>query len=234
MNVKISYQTLQLPPPHAFAYTLDLAFGENEVAITYELEFLNRDDITKEEIEEEGFSEDDDYKWNGTLGAEWAAMLKESLEAIELEDESEDFNIYLHVEINDGDERRDGMVVLAEEWDYKLQELIQAIYEKAGIEKPLALLCMAIEGNQRSFYEVKGSFEKRTAWVNKTEISWEALHDLMADIYTIDFDQEAVKKPEKDGLWIDPDGDSGYQRFEDQAGPKADKIKTRILEALDV
>ncbi|RED93883.1 hypothetical protein [Marinoscillum furvescens] len=234
MNVKISYQTLQLPPPHAFAYTLDLSFVNDEVQIAYELEFLNRDDISREEIEAEGFSENDDYKWEGTLGNEWASLLHESLQNIELEDESEDFNIYLHVEMSENGETRDGMVVLAEEWDYKLQELIQAIYEKAGIEKPLKMLIQAIAGNQRAFYEVSGSFEKRAARINKTEISWEALHDLMADIYTIDFDQEPVKSPTKDGLWVDPDGESGYQRFEDQAGPKAEDIKKRILQALEV
>ena len=54
MNVKVSYQTLQLPPPFAFAYTLDLTFSEDQIDISYALEFMNREDITLEEIEEEG------------------------------------------------------------------------------------------------------------------------------------------------------------------------------------
>ena len=93
MNVKISYQTLQLPPPFAFAYTLDLIFQEDRLDISYELEFMNRDQISLEEIEEEGYSEDDDFNWKGSLGKVWVDNLQNDLSQIELEDESEEFNV---------------------------------------------------------------------------------------------------------------------------------------------
>ncbi|MEQ8470425.1 MAG: hypothetical protein RIC35_04535 [Marinoscillum sp.] len=229
MTVKVSYQTLQLPPPFAFAYTLELDFKASELHIKYNLEFLNRDDITLEEIEEEGYSKDDDFSWSGTLSKVWVESLKNDLQNIDLEDESEDFNIYLHVEI---DNDQSGLAVMAEDWDYRLQELIQAIYEKAGIEDKLKMKIIHLDGSTREFYELEGSFEERNGKVNNRLIEWDDMHQLMSDIYTIDFEGESVEKPNENGLWIDPDGQSGYQHFETQAGPMSNKIKKRILDGL--
>ena len=229
MNVKVSYQTLQLPPPFAFAYTLNLTFNEESLDIQYELEFMNREQITLEEIEEEGYSENDDFSWQGSLGKEWVDNLRDDLDQIELEDESEDFNIYLHVEFDD---EREGLAVLAEDWDFRLQELIQAIYEKAGLEAKLIMKLMHINGNEHAIYQLEGSFEHLSGSVNNKPIEWEALHELVEDIYTIDFDEEPIEKPNKDGLWIDPDGSGQYQLFDKQAGPKSIEIKSRILAKL--
>lgn len=232
MKVKVSYQTLQLPPPHAFAYTLELDFLEDELKVKYELEFLNRDEITLEEIEEEGFSTDDDFSWTGSLGKAWVDDLYDDLLDVELEEESEDFNIYLHMEIQDKEVDMAGLAVLAEDWDYRLQELIQAIYEKAGIEEKLKLQFIHIQTGENTFYQLEASFEHKTCNINKKPITWEELHQLMSDVYTIDFEGEEVEKPSKEGLWINPDGESGYQHFDAQAGPKAEKIKQRILDVL--
>lgn len=229
MNVKISYQTLQLPPPFAFAYTLDLTFSNDQINISYALEFMNRDQISLEEIEEEGYSENDDFNWEGSLGKVWVDNLQNDLDQIELEDESEDFNTYLHLEFEDG---REGLAVLAEDWDFRLQELIQAIYEKAGVEARLIMKLINIDGNERSFYELEGSFENLSGKVNNHAIDWDEFHLLIEDIYTIDFEGDTVRKPEGNGLWIDPDGAGNYQLFDKQAGPKANSIKNRILSRL--
>lgn len=233
MIVNISYQTLLLPPPFAFAYTLKMDFQETEIRIKYDLEFLNRDEITLDEIEAEGYSKNDDYSWQGTLGKEWIDDLKNDLSQIELEEESDDINIYLYAEIKfDDGESDSGQVLLAEDWDYRLQELIQAIYEKDGIEEKLKMTCINIEQGKSEPFELTGSFEHRTASINNRPVEWDLFHELVADIYTMEFEDEAVNKPSEDGLWIDPDGKSGYQRFEDQAGPKSDDIKSRIMNVL--
>lgn len=230
MKVQVSYQTLQLPPPFAFAYTMKLEFLENELKIKYDLEYLNRDEISREEIEEEGYSDDDDYSWRGSLGKVWVDTLKDEFAKIDLEEESEEFSIYLHVEIENG---RSGLAVHAEEWDYKLQELIQAIYEKSGIEDKLKIRFMHIHDGKRDYYELTGSFENKTCSVSNKKLSWEDLQELMADVYTIDFEGEPVAIPEENGLWIAPDIDSDYQLFDIQAGENAGKIKKSILGYLD-
>ncbi|MFY0605418.1 MAG: hypothetical protein JXR10_01815 [Cyclobacteriaceae bacterium] len=233
MKVKISYQTLQLPPPHAFAYTLELDFQPQKLGIKYDLEFLNREEVSAEELEEEGYTENDNFSWSGELGEVWVQDLQQDIMDAELEDESDDFNIYLHMEISDGEETVAGLAVMAEDWDYRLQELIQAIYEKAGIESPLQLKFIHLENGSSEYYEVKASFEHQTAQINKTGISWEDLHELMSDVYAINFEEDFVDKPKTNGLWVDPNGLSGYQLFDSQAGPKGNQIKKRILDKLN-
>lgn len=230
MKVQVSYQTLQLPPPFAFAYTLKMEFLENELKVKYDLEYLNREDLSREEIEAEGYSEDDDFSWRGSLGKVWVDTLKEGFEKIDLEEESEDFNVYLHVAIEGS---RSGLAVHAEDWDYRLQELIQAVYEKSGIEDQLKMRFMHINGAQRNYYELTGSFEHKTCSVGGRELSWDDLQELMADVYTIDFDGEPVAIPDDEGLWIAPDADSDYQLFDIQAGESASKMKKRILHYLE-
>ncbi len=230
MNVKISYQTLQLPPPFAFAYTLDLTFHDNGLDLSYALEFMNREELSLAEIEAEGYSENDDFSWNGNLGKVWSENLWNDLSQIELEDESDAFNVFLHLEFDD---ERQGQAVLAEDWDYRLQELIQAIYEKAGVEATLLMKLLHIEGRERTYYELTGSFENLSGAVNQKPIDWEDLHRLVEDIYTIDFEEKPVGTPNQDGLWIDPDGSGNYQLFEKQAGAKAEEIKQRIIDQLE-
>ncbi|MFT6881765.1 MAG: hypothetical protein ACI83W_000733 [Marinoscillum sp.] len=234
MKVKVSYQTLQLPPPHSFAYTLEMNFHADHIDIVYDLEFLNRDEVTDEELEEEGYTKDDNFQWKGSLGQVWVNDLKDDILDVELEEESEDFNTYLHFEIETGEETMDGLAVLAEDWDYRLQEVIQAIYEKAGIESKLMVKFINKDGAASEYFELTASFEHQTTEVNKKSITWEQLHELMSDMYVINFEEEPQDNPDKNGLWIDPDGQSGYQLFDAQAGPKANKIKSRILSLLSV
>jgi len=234
MIVNISYQTLVQPPPFAFAYTLELNFEASQVKIKYDLEFLNRDEISPEEIEEEGFSENDDFSWEGSLGKEWVDDLMNDLADVDLEEEEgDDYNIYLHMEIKyDDGHVESGTVVLADDWDYRLQEVIQAIYEKAGIEDKLKMTCLDINDGKQDKYILTGSFEHRSAAINDKPIAWDKLHEIIADIYTIEFDQEPVQTPKEEGLWIDPDGMSGFQCFDEQARPKGNQIKERILKEL--
>ncbi len=233
MIVRISYQTLLLPPPFAFAYTMELDFKNEQIEIKYDLEFLNRDEISLEEIEAEGYSENDDYSWQGTLGKVWYDDLYNDIHQIELEEETEEINVYLHMEVQSNDNfENEGLVVLAEDWDYRLQELIQAIYEKDGIEAPLSLTCINVKNGNKETFHLKGTFEHKTATINDQPIDWEQMHELVADIYAIDLESEPVSKVKGDALWIDPASDGAYFNFDELAGPKAVKIKERILNKL--
>lgn len=232
MKVKVSYQTLVLPPPHSFAYTLDLEFLDHELKIDYNLEFLNRDEVTLEEIEEEGYSANDDFKWTGTLGREWVEDLADDLLQAELEEENEELDVYLHLEITHNGETDSGLAVLAEEWDYRLQELIQAIYEKAGLEKALQMKIINIQGAQRSYHEINASFVTKSAKLNSKTITWEDLHDIMSQVYIVEYDGESEEKPSKDGLWIDPNGESGYFKFDTENNKEITKAKNILLDLI--
>lgn len=207
MKVKISYQTLLLPPPFAFGHTLDLVFENDELHIVYELEYLNRDTINKEEIESEGYSLDDDFKWEGTLGKVWSDEFLPLLENIELQPNNNNENIWMHFKISEGDLEKSGLVKDVELWDFKTQELIQAIYEKAKIELPLEMTFVQKSGESSTKYIVKGAFENRESSVNGKQVSWKEMQDVAETIFSMEFDDEPVKKPNSDGLWIDLSGE---------------------------
>lgn len=207
MKVNISYQTLQVPPPFAFAYTLNLEWLNERLTATYHLEFLDRDTLSPEEIAAEGYSEDDDFSWSGELDQTWAELLQAQLADVDLQDESEDMNVYLFMEITDEESNEEsGHAEPVDEWDMRLQEVIQAIYEKAGVEEPLKMTIQWMSGKDLDKYKIQGSFVDRSASINGQNMDWETLHDLMRSVYEADFEEAKPKKsPTKDGIWVDLD-----------------------------
>lgn len=208
MNAIISYQTVHLPPPFAFAYTLELDVKKNSLAVKYQLEYLNRDSLSEEEILEEGYSPDDDFQWNGELDNVWSMYIKPELQKIKTGQPKENDPIWIHAKTD----QVEGNLKDLEQWDFLLQELIQAIYEQSGYEKPLKLKIITRERGRSEFYEIDGQFTTRSALINGKPIAWDVLQTLLSTIYTVEFDEEAdpVKEPAGDGLWIDLYGQSTY------------------------
>lgn len=227
MKVKISYQTLLLPPPFAFGHTLDMDFQNDELKVAYELEYLNRDTIDQEEIESEGYSMDDNFTWEGTLGEIWCDELLPMLENIDLEPNNSNENIWMHFKINEGGEEKSGLVKDVELWDFKTQELIQAIYEKAKIELPLNMKLILKEGTATTKYVVIGAFEHRKSTVNDKPVAWKEMQEVVETVFSMEFEEEPVKKPKSDGLWVDLSGEGDYCQIK---GNRA--INNKILDVL--
>lgn len=213
MNIKISYQTLLLPPPFAFGYTLDLKLSEKEVQVNFEMEYLNRDTISEEEILEEGFSNDDDFTWKGTLGKAWVSRMNE-LNSIELEDTSSHEHIWMHFRIKNGDIEKSGLAMDVDNWDFKIQELIQAIYEKAKRELPLNVKLIHKSDSGSEEYLVKGQFETLQSTINNKSITWSKMQELMEQVFSQDYEPEPSEKLTKKGLWVDMDGTGEYYFIE--------------------
>lgn len=229
MQVNISYQTLHLPPPFAFAYTLRLEFKSNELLVDFQLEYLNRETLSEDEILDEGYSLEDKFGWTGTLGPEWVKELKTDIANAQLQKETEEHPIWIHFEIAN---EKSGLVINPDDWEYRLQELIQAIYEKAGHEKPLQMKFIDREKGKSTFYELTGSFATRSCTINQKSIPWQEMQTLMSEVFSMEFEEEWTSKPDEDGLWINPDGISGYQAVEQMAGKRAQSTKKQILKTL--
>lgn len=227
MKVKISYQTLILPPPFAFGYTLDLDIGQDKVKVKYALEYLNRETITKEEIEEEGFTDADDFNWEGTLGKAWSEEMK-SLKDIELIETSNDENIWMHFKIEIDGTERSGLTSDAELWDFRIQELIQAIYEKEKMELPLMVKLMHLKGGKLVNYVVEGAFESLTARINHRSVSWRSMQEAMSVVFSAELEPDGTKKPIKDGIWIFLDEEKAFFRLSINS-----KSEAAIIRSLD-
>ncbi|WP_258104598.1 hypothetical protein [Marinoscillum sp. MHG1-6] len=216
MEVKFSYQTLTTPPPYAFAYTLELEISKSKVKVQFDLEYVNREELTDEEILSEGFTKEDDVSWTGELESIWGDYLTPLIDKIELIPQSEDVDTWLHVEVNNGS-TKSGLVKDLVFWDYQLQEVIQAIYESAKFEHPLKIQLLH-NAETNVYFEMEGSFGQRSASVNKKSISWENFQALLNAIYNIDESKKPANKPNKKGLWIDINNDQSWFQVQGEIG----------------
>jgi hypothetical protein len=213
VNIKISYQTLLLPPPFAFGYTLEIDMLDKELKINFEMEYLNRDTITEDEVLEEGFTMNDDFQWKGVLGKAWSDRLIE-INSIELEETSSNEHIWMHFRMNDGSTERSGLASDVDTWDFNIQELIQAIYEKTKRELPLSVELIYKSEKSSTKYLVEGHFETLKSTINDQPIDWVKMQDLMEKVFSQDYDDKFTKKPSKQGLWVDLDGTREYYFIE--------------------
>lgn len=210
MKVIVSYQTLQLPPPYSFAYTLDINIDNDQVLINLDQEYLNRDTLSEEEILNEGFTLDDNFSWKGTLGKVWADYLGKLFEDVTLQDVSSDEGLYIHMAIGNG---KPGMVLDTDFWDYELQEVVQAIYEAAKRESMMHLdFAFIDDGGQREI-TLDASFENRKARVDGDQsLSWDDLRKIMSLVYNEEYEENSSKKPASDGIWVDFDGQGDFYK----------------------
>lgn len=229
MQAKISYQTITLPPPYAYAFTLEVKIGQNGTEVNLDLEYLNRDELTEDDITGEGFDLADRYTWQGTLPKVWSAVLRDWLQKEKLREPAEEEEaIWIHLDLGS----KQGLVTQTDLWEYRLQELLQAIYEQAGKEQPLLVKLIDRERGANAFYEIKGFFARRSGQVNGRAISWEQLQAVMSHLFQLDFDEMGTDQPNSDGLWIDPNGISGYQSVEKLVSGKSKAFKKQLLELL--
>lgn len=213
MSIKISYQTLHLPPPFAFACTIEIDLHESEVDIKLETEYLNREHISIDEIISEGFTEKDDYSWQGKLGQHWSRHLGSILKNPKLKTTNDADQLWIHLSLND----KEGLVKDTEFWDYELQELIQAIYEKSGKEEKLKVNVLSIDGNEKRSYQIIGSFGDRTATINNKEIPWKIFREILALSFSGSQSEKGSASPKTNGLWISADPDPLFYELSNQS-----------------
>ncbi len=207
-NLKINYTTNQVPPPYAHQYSLNIAFNGKNLEVGFELNYIHRDDISPEEITAEGFSENDDFKWNGSLNTVWIKDIKDLLNGIDWNSDKElsefDQNIH-HFELKSESTKREVTLYDHEKVDLVLQEILQAIYETAKIESPLKIDFLKIEGPKRENASFVTSFKNRSVSITKngktTDIDWMNGKHFMGQLFQPDYLAPPVK-PKKNGLYV--------------------------------
>lgn len=184
MNITLSFQRQELPPPFAYAAVIVIE-GESEIQVTYSREYLGRGDLSNDEIEAEGFSENDDFTWEGILDTVWLKELK-WFNTCELSDSPDD-NIYLHIKRKDGD----GFPKDGENSSLTFELLQQAILEKGEVEMPLTMTFRSKGGLQ---YQVEWIFSEKAFLVNKKTHSWKSGMEALDLLYQNELDTLADKK----------------------------------------
>ena len=226
-NLQIRFQTARsLPAPYANFYTLAARpafkdFLQVDFAITYP----DREDIDEDELIAEGFTPTDDFSWSGRLPNTWqkavaGLIMKTKLQSVDEEELDEDTDFWeLTVQQLDG-RTEQGRPENVDDWQYLMQELMQAAYELANKERPFELTYYDYGRNESLETRLTASFADRVIKVQSTQnrqnrsktLPWQELQRIMNAIYSVDFDPESAlyQPPRRDGQWLNLGSDEWY------------------------
>ena len=203
MILEISYQTQNIPAPFAFSVIMKLEISK-EVKMHFELSYLDREDLSEQEILGEGFSLDDDLIWSGTLGNNWKEVLR-NFSNLEMQNEPNE-QFFLHIKIDDATAGFPNV-----ENDIIIQELIQAAFERSGREEQLEIRFLKSEIQQVLSWD----FAQRAASLDGLTFDWSLSYQLMELIYTRDFEKmKVLKQPINKSVML---GSEGWFLIEDQS-----------------
>lgn len=209
----LKYQTSEnIPPPFAHAIELSGEIAQNkELAISFELTYLGRDLLTEEEIVDEGFSMNDDFSWKGTLPDVWKDILFgnfKSAKPLKIKG-LEPHQHFWQVEF-------DGPPFYpanAEKLTYLLEEIQQAIFEKAERELPLDLIFYKNQSGETKEVAIKASFAERRLEITRTEndlvgktsvLPWEELNFILKNTFSGEYIMDTAfnQKPAHKGTFV--------------------------------
>lgn len=219
-QLQVRYQTARsLPAPYAYFYTLTARPAANgSVALDLSITYPDRDDIDDDELAAEGFTRDDDFSWSGRLPDAWRQALvalvdKTRLQPIDEDALGEDDEFWaMHVE-TDRQPAQVGRPRNPDDWQYLMQELIQATYESNQREQPFTLTYVE-QGGRTGDYELRltASFANRTVQALTIQdrrertrtLPWPTLQTVMSEVYAHDYDSDEAqpKRPQRAGQWL--------------------------------
>ena len=185
MIVDISFQA-ELPPPYAFAAVIKCKIG-NEVFLDFQQEYLGRGNLNESEILAEGFSLNDDLKWQGIIGKNWKSVLSDFNSCNYTSEPNRDN--YIHITI-DGSEK--GFPDDTNQAALTVQELIQAVFENSERALPLHIEI----GYEGKIVPLEWAFAERLFKMGNDSRDWNWGRILLSQIYSVDYDSiDSHKKP---------------------------------------
>lgn len=212
-NITIEYHYLDVPAPFCYTKTLKINATGSVLHVDYQLQYTDREDFSMEELEEEGFTGDDNESWKGNLHINWLETLNTITNLSKGEKASSANECIVHVDGNlfetYGNENK---------WDYFIQEITQAIYETATWEQPLIIrFCKKEKDTDKApIQKLTISFASKTAVSttgdkNKT-IDWKNIQQLLKLFYLQEFNEgeHANKVPNQAGIYSDPSDGQWY------------------------
>lgn len=207
----ISFQTNSIPAPFAHAYVLELRNEREAVLAKFQLEYLDRDGLSPAELQEEGFTDDDNFEWEGELPKVWWNTVINKAIHTQLLDDSDPEVDYLHLSIKNESTTSEGVVgrKSLEDWLYSLQELTQAVYEASKAELPLTL---SLKKGDNYVFKLQASFKDRTLRDQLAQENWPwgNLKKLLALLENMELSEKPKRKALK-GVSLSYDDSEYYQ-----------------------
>ncbi|GAA4436491.1 hypothetical protein GCM10023091_14400 [Ravibacter arvi] len=211
-----------IPPP--YAHTCRIVVDENPayLVLSYKLRYTERDELTEDEILDEGFSMDDDFSWSGKLNKVWKEQFESILKSTRLNTQLSSSSDYaIEIRTKEGDSEEKGYVSKREtqRWVYFIQEIKQAIFESEKIEVPLAIEYRRIENKRETKVLLNGVFLDRSFTIRVDDrpveqLDWSILQhtiDLIFNETEIDYEEQLNGRPVQDGHYLQLPGLGWFQ-----------------------
>ena len=209
-----------MPAPYCYRFTLEIEPGE-ETTVFFSVQYYGREDLDLEEIMAEGFSENDDFEWEGVAPTHWKDEIMRQVSAT-VEGKSSG-GVQIEVTSNDKQQFRKPKSV--DEFEFFVQELIQAIYEVSGKQPSLVLRILKNTADgKREEYKLSISFFERKALLSGAnsagqEVEWRKAQKALEKVFQFDLAPVSDKIPKKEGVFIEP-GEGLWYRVAEKKGTR--------------
>ncbi|MCS7020046.1 MAG: hypothetical protein RMJ87_13790 [Cytophagales bacterium] len=237
---EVRFETNDLtPPPFSYYYRLLIRKESSRYWASYELIYTHREELTEEELAEEGFTAYDDRRCEALLQEVWMAQLKDLFTHSQPETRPrrpEHHFLELHLTTPAG-----ATHVFTPKnrtaWELLLQQVAQAIMEAAQIEAPLSVGYLWQVGGKWQMHHICWQFANRIAvWTHadkSKKISWQAAMAIMEQSFEIEPDYErGAPHPKRNIEQISPGDGNWYPLLEKQQN-RWNALKQAVLRLVE-
>ncbi|MDF2158301.1 hypothetical protein [Algoriphagus sp. CAU 1675] len=208
-GIVLEYDSGIIPPPYSHVFRLSLDWGAGSLKAKLDLHYTDREELSEEEILDEGFTVNDDYSYQGSLNNIWIDPILELFQKTKWSNNMlEEGGIMVGTKTGKSSSELKAPSN-QEEWQLMAQDLIQAIYETTKKEAPLQVKYRRITHEDSVDCSLTVHFSNReVSFVqgDKTrKINWEFAIQLMKLVFTPDYHYELAKEEpgKKRGAYID-------------------------------
>lgn len=246
-EVVFQYDSGEIPPPFCFRYRLNVIFGQKQPEVLFNIEYYDRDDLTEDEIYEEGFTPEDNFHWKGKLPAIWKDLfLKKLLQSgwkktVKQDNFLQKAELKVRLRYTTDDESERLWPEQLQTWEDFLQEVIQAIFEVSKREMPLGVRYLEIDASgekiekrltfEFAYRNVQVKVIKNGQKSRSYSLEWNTGKKIMKDLFFPDYDMEKAgdKKPDRQGRYIDPGMGLWFDLSNAVESPNAKKNSSKII-----
>ncbi len=215
-GIIIEYNSGMIPAPFSHVFRLALDWSDGRLMADLDLHYTDREDLSEEEIFDEGFTLEDDYKYKGEINAVWIPVILRHFDHAKWSGKSREEGGVVLTPMENGNLSELKIPSDQESWQLLAQDLIQAIYETSKKEAPLTIQYRQVTHEEKpTDCSIQVRFSDREVLFTldgKTRnINWEYAVELLKVVFTPDYDYELAKeKPGTkrgnyiecgDGLW---------------------------------
>ena len=197
-GLEIEFDSGMVPPPfsHVFRLALDWASGNLNAKLV--LHYTDREELSEQEILDEGFTPEDDYSGELQLNSVWIDPVLDLLRNTRWNSKQlNDGGITLSL-VENGKLQTAKVPANQEDWQLMAQDIIQAIYESSKKEKPLSIQYRKVDHDSTRDIQITVFFENREVILKEAEenrvLNWDYAIQLMKLIFTPDYDYELAKE----------------------------------------